>query len=367
MSKASTDLDHQAKANTAGRRLRWGIAGYGDVVHKRVAPAIVCSADAVLAGIWGRDLVRAQRTASNFATVGTDNLRSLCRDIDALYVATPVSSHLTIAAVGAEAGCHVLIEKPVSVGLEEASQLESFARLNSIRIGVAYYRRLMPAAKWLKERIDAEAFGKPIRASVCFSMPFAPLPTDPMLWRHDRTVAGGGVLADAGSHRMDLLSMLFGRPAWLSATFDDFTQHACERSAKVRLQWTERFCADIDVRWGEGRFDRLELEFVNARLVLDPLDSGAIQIWEGGSLIGVTELSAPANPHLALIRDFETAILGGVAPACDLMDGLFIDKMLLAAATSDAIRRPVELGSQDERAPHIRVDTHSRAGHPASR
>jgi predicted dehydrogenase len=157
---------------------------------------------------------------------------------------------------------------------------------------------------------------------------------------------------------MDLLSMLFGRPARLTATFADFTQQACERSAKVRLLWTERFYADIDVNWGESRLDRFELEFEKARLVLDPLDGGSIQMWEDGSWIGVIELPAPANPHLALIRDFETAILSGLAPVCDLFDGLFVDKMLLAAETSHAVRRPVELASQDGSRPHTRADTH---------
>jgi predicted dehydrogenase len=155
-------------------------------------------------------------------------------------VATPVSSHLKIATAAASEGCHVLVEKPLSVGLEEVGRLESFARSNGIRIGVGYYRRLMPAVGWLKEKIKAGAFGEPREASVRFSVPFAPSPADPKAWRYDRAVAGGGVLADAGSHRMDLLSVLFGRPARLAATFSDFTAHDCERSAKVMGQGISR-------------------------------------------------------------------------------------------------------------------------------
>jgi predicted dehydrogenase len=360
MSKASTDPDHQvvSKVHATGQRLRWGIAGYGDVVHRRVAPAIAAGTNAVLAGIWGRNLARAQQAASHFATVGTDDLRSLCRDIDALYVATPVSSHLSIAAAGASAGCHVLIEKPVSVGLEEVGQLKRFARLKRVRVGVAYYRRLMPAITWLRKRIDAKAFGEPRGASIRFSMPFAPLPTDPMAWRYDQAAAGGGVLADAGSHRMDLLSMLFGRPTRIMATFADFTEHGCERSARVRLLWDERFHADMDVNWSGRRLDRLKLEFEQVCLVLDPLDGGFIQMWKGGSCIGVIELPAPANPHVALIRDFESAIRDGLSPACDLVDGLFVDEMLIAAATSNAVGGPVELAGRNVSTPHVRAGTH---------
>ena len=60
-------------------------------------------------------------------------------------------------------------------------------------------------------------------------------------------------------------------------------------SGQVRLLWDKRFHADMDVNWSENRFDRLKLEFEQVCLVLDPLDGGFIQMWNGGSSIGVTE------------------------------------------------------------------------------
>jgi hypothetical protein len=128
-------------------------------------------------------------------------------------------------------------------------------------------------------------------------------------------------------------------------------------SGQVRLLWDERFHADMDVNWCESRLDRLKLEFEQACLVLDPLDGGFIQMWKGGSRIGVVELPAPANPHMALIRDFESAIRDGLPPACDLVDGLFVDEMLIAAATSSAVGGPVELASRVS-TPHVRAGPH---------
>jgi hypothetical protein len=92
--------------------------------------------------------------------------------------------------------------------------------------------------------------------------------------------------------------------------------------------------------------------------VLDPLDGGSIQMWNGGSRIGVIELPAPTNPHMALIRDFESAIRDGLSPACDLVDGLLVDEMLIAAATSNAVGSPVGLASRNVSTPHIRAGTH---------
>lgn len=368
MSKASTESERRttSAAHATSAPLRWGIAGYGDVVQRRVAPAIASIENATLACFWGRNLARSRQIASRYATIGTDSFDDLCQGIQALYVATPVNSHLTIAMKAAAAGCHVLIEKPLGAGMQQAGQLGVVARSNSVRVGVAYYRRLMPAIRWLKERIDAKAFGEPRRAMIRFSMPFAPSPADPMAWRYDRAVAGGGVLSDAGSHRMDLLSMLFGRPTRINAAFDDLTQGGCERSARVRLSW-EQFHADLDVSWSKPFQDRFELEFEEASLVLDPLDKGTIEIREARGQTGSIELPGPANPHEALIRDFQMAIGNGRAPVCDLFDGLFVDRMLIAAARSDSIGCPVELEGPDESTAGISTGMPLRGDQPESR
>jgi predicted dehydrogenase len=165
-----------------------------------------------------------------------------------------------------------------------------------------------------------------------------------MVWRYDRMIAGGGVLADAGSHRLDILSILFGPPVSLTARFQDVTAGGCERAAQVSLAWQDGLVAQLDVAWRANRQDRFEIEFESAGLVLDPLDGGAVQIcWRDGRTDWL-ELPGPPNPHGPLVRDFELAVRDRRAPACDLSGGILVDQMLAAAAISNSAGGAVRLG-----------------------
>nr|WP_247320882.1 Gfo/Idh/MocA family oxidoreductase [Bradyrhizobium sp. 21] len=343
MSKAFTSSLRNRSIDASRQPFRWAIAGYGDVVQRRVAPAILAGENVVLAGIWGRTLARASETAVRFGTVATDAIAPLCDSIDALYVATPVSSHMELATLAAGAGCHVLIEKPLSAGLGQVSPLAQLARSKSLCIGVAYYRRLLPAVRWLGEEIRSGRFGRSRSALVQFSMPYTPSPNDPMVWRYDRMIAGGGVLADAGSHRLDILSILFGPPVSLIARFLDVTAGGCERAAQVSLAWQDGLVAQLDVAWRAHHQDRLEIEFESAGLVLDPLDGGTAQIsWRDGRTDWL-ELPGSPNLHEPLVRDFELAVRNQHAPACDLSGGILVDRMLAAAAISNSTGSAVRL------------------------
>jgi predicted dehydrogenase len=322
---------------------RWGIAGYGDVVQRRVAPAVAATNRCVLAGIWGRNIERARATASAYGAYGTDDLSDLCGRIDVLYVATPVIAHLAVAAAACRAGCHVLVEKPLSAGLGDPLALHELAQTRRRRVGVAYYRRLMPHVQWLRREIARGRFGAPLRAAVIFSSPFDPADGDPKAWRLDRRQAGGGVLADAGSHRLDLLAFLFGPPSTLEARFANVTDRDCERLAQVQLGWGCGLRADLVADWGSAAADRLELIFEGAHLVLEPLDCGTIQVRPLRGERDELAFAVAANSHQPLIEDFDDAVRSEQEPVCTLRDGLCVDRMLAAAFESSAAERRISL------------------------
>jgi predicted dehydrogenase len=323
-------------------RLSWGVAGCGDVVRRRVVPALAASHPHRLAAIWGRDKGRATAlAASQNVALATDEFSRLCAAVDAVYVATPVSSHLALTAAALDAGCHVLVEKPLNVGLAPVAPLLDRNGAGRPLAACAYYRRLAPALRWLFGAVRAGKFGRVRRVEVSFSSPFDPTADDPMVWRLDRSVAGAGVLADAGSHRIDLLLWLFGRPARLRAQLEDITPGGCERRAALMLQWPNGHEAACSFAWTEARHDRFVVEFERARVSLDPLDSGCVIIsgTEGGDLR--LEFESAANPHLQLIEDFERAVASGSAPACPIEAALDVDDVLLAAVRSQGHMVPI--------------------------
>ncbi|MEU5576424.1 Gfo/Idh/MocA family oxidoreductase [Streptomyces huasconensis] len=316
--------------------MRWGIAGYGDIVTRRALPALRALGEEP-AVLWGRDPHRAARVAERYAVPrsGADP-RVLLTDVDAVYVATPVAAHVPLARAALDAGLPVLVEKPLAGGLATGAALDTAERC----AGVAYYRRLAPAVRRLRAEL---ADWTPERVEVRFRCAFAPGPGDPMRWRTDPAVSGGGVLADAGSHRIDLLLHLFGRPYEMTARLGGRFPRGAERRADLTLRWRSGLRAHCLVEWSEGpSIDRVELTGAGRTVTLDPLDAGR--------LTGLAEtpllLPPAANPHQPLFADFAGAVARGGAPVCPVAEARLVDEVIVAAERSEAAGgAPIRLGA----------------------
>ncbi|MBM7168585.1 Gfo/Idh/MocA family oxidoreductase [Streptomyces sp. G44] len=316
--------------------MRWGIAGYGDIVTRRALPALRALGEEP-AALWGRDPHRAARVAERHAvpTSGADP-KVLLSDVDAVYVATPVAAHVPLAQTVLAAGLPVLVEKPLAGALATGAALDATGPC----AGVAYYRRLAPAVR----RLRAELAGwTPERVEVRFRRAFAPGPGDPMRWRTDPAVSGGGVLADAGSHRIDLLLHLFGRPYEMTAHLGGRFPRGAERRADLTLRWRSGSWARCLMEWGEGPpVDRLELAGGGRTVALDPLDAGRLTGLAGAPLL----LPPAANPHQPLFADFAAAVASGGTPVCPVAEARLVDDVIAAAERSEAADgAPIRLGS----------------------
>ncbi|MGW7548379.1 Gfo/Idh/MocA family protein [Streptomyces sp. NPDC054770] len=317
--------------------MRWGVAGYGDVVTRRVLPALHALGEDAVA-LWGRDEGRAAQVALRHGVPRHgDDPHILLTGADAVYIATPVALHVPFARAAHASGLPVLVEKPLSAAVRH----DGGALRTGGYVGVAYYRRLAPAVRRMVHEIATAGPG-PARAEVRFRCPFDPAPDHPMHWRTDARVSGGGVLADAGSHRLDLLLMLFGPPAEVRARFADRFPGGAERRADLDLRWAEGTRAHCLFEWSEQPpADSFSVRRGSRTVTLDPLDSGRVRL---AGADGVRELSLPPAPnqHQPLIADFVDAVAAGTPPACPLADAESVDAVIVAAGLSHAAGgRPV--------------------------
>ncbi len=249
--------------------------------------------------------------------------------VDAVYIATPVVSHVPLTQAALAAGRHVLVEKPLggSLAYDQASLLAQ--RPAAPVSAVAYYRRLAPA--WLLVKKLTQDRG-PLRIATSFRSSFAPDVADPMYWRTVLEVSGGGVLADAGCHRLDLLCCLLGSPTVSQASLAGHLPGGAERVAKVQLSWADGSQAELDCEWtasGQSR-DSIRITGSGLEIRLPAIDTGIMTVRSDG-VTSRRQLPPPPNPLVPVLRDFLHCVATGARPACTLADAIVVDDLIRSA------------------------------------
>src|SRR6266545_6047888 len=166
-------------------QIRWGLIGCGDIAQKRIAPAFRDSASCELVAVSRAQSELAASFAKQFgARRWYLDWRKLLLDeeIDAVYIATPVHLHAEQAIAAAEAGKHVLCEKPMAMNVRECDRMIAACRAHNVRLGIAYYRRFYPAVRRIAQLLASDAIGAPVFAQMIASEPFDPKPRQPRHW-----------------------------------------------------------------------------------------------------------------------------------------------------------------------------------------
>ncbi|MDQ3255488.1 MAG: Gfo/Idh/MocA family oxidoreductase [Acidobacteriota bacterium] len=194
-------------------KLRWGLIGCGDIARKRVAPALRDLPNCELIAVSRARADLAQSFAAEFgARRWPADWRELIvdKEIDAVYIATPVHLHAAQTIAAAEAGKHVLCEKPLAMNVAECDRMIEACRAYGVTLGVAYYRHFYPVVARIKEIVSAGEIGDPVLAQINAFEYFDPDPNHPRGWLIEREQSGGGPMFDFGCHRIEVLVNLFG-------------------------------------------------------------------------------------------------------------------------------------------------------------
>jgi predicted dehydrogenase len=285
----------------------------------------VCRARADLAESFARE-VGARRWYPVWRGLLTDP------EIDAVYVATPVRLHAEQTIAAAEAGKHVLCEKPMAMDLAECDRMIAACRASGVTLGIAYYRRFYPVVARVKHLIDEGAIGTPVLAQMMAFEPFDPRPGEPRSWLLQRSESGGGPMADFGCHRLEVLLHLLGPLRRVTSVVSTIAlDREVEDTATALLQFERGASGMLAVTHAAAdRQDTLDLYGTRGSIRVPALNSGEITIRVDG--VERSESLPPAlNLHLPLVEDFVEAVRTGRAPAVDGHVGRAV------AAVQDAI------------------------------
>jgi predicted dehydrogenase len=189
----------------AQRLIRYGIIGFGLHAVRRLMPGFTMATNSQVTALSRRDLTKARNSAAEYNVAHAfESPIDLCRcpGVDAVFVATPNSSHVNNVMIAIESGKPALCEKPMGVNRDECSRMVEAARQAQVILGVAHIFRFARSITSLRERVAAGQIGRPVLVRSEFSFPGR---THARLWLTDAAIAGGGPIADIGVHCLDAL------------------------------------------------------------------------------------------------------------------------------------------------------------------
>ncbi len=197
------------------KQINWGFIGCGEVTERKSGPAFNLVEGSRVVAVMSRSKDKAASYAERHGIPRyyTD-AQSLINDpqVNAVYIATPPSSHATYAIMAMKAGKPVYVEKPLAASYMDCQRVMRISRETGVPCFVAYYRRKLPYFDKVQELLLDGAIGKVVNVQIRFSVPPRDLDYNStnLPWRVQRDIAGGGYFYDLAPHQLDLLQEFFG-------------------------------------------------------------------------------------------------------------------------------------------------------------
>lgn len=313
----------------------FGIVG-GGMIGAVQAAAIQQIGGAKLLAVCGRDENKAEEFAAKFGCAAyTDYDKFLQHPgLQIVNICTPSGTHAELGIRAAEAGKHVLVEKPIEINLERADALIAACDKAGVKLGVIFQSRFLPAVQRIKQAIDEGRLGKLMLGDALVKWYRAPEYYAPGSWRGTLKMDGGGALINQAIHTVDLLCWMMG-PAESA-----FAMKAALRYPHIEAE---------DTLVGTVKFQNGALGVVQAATSAKPgfkrrleisgergtviLDGDAISVWaidgEDSNLGEAEQLTdGSANPaaisnegHRRQIEDMMHAVIENRAPMIDGREG----------------------------------------------
>jgi predicted dehydrogenase len=310
-----------------------------------------------VAAAFSRSAARRAAFAARFPFPTTDDLAAILADrsISAALVLTPPNAHLEVATALAEAGKHILLEKPVEATSARAAALVEACRRAGVTLGLVFQHRFRPASERLAQIIAAGTLGEIAAASVAIRW-WRPQSYYDEPGRGTLARDGGGVLITQAIHTLDLFQSLAGPVEEVAAFAGTTRLHRMETEdicgAALRFRNGAIGTLDATTASYPGFPERIEIVGTKGTAVLS--GSLAVHYHDGAreDLAAPAETGGGADPmafsndaHRGVLADFLGALDGGGAPRVDGVEALKVHRLIDALLRSAAERRPVAVGA----------------------
>jgi predicted dehydrogenase len=298
--------------------MRFGVLGTGFWARMIHAASLAEHENAELVGVWGRDLAKAKALGAEFEVPGYADLDELLAEVDAVSFSLPPAVQVPWAIRAAEAGKHLLLEKPIALAVEDADRLVDAVRANGVASVVFFTFRFQQAtATWLEQAARTKLAGG--HGSWLGSLYEPDSPFKDSAWRKEQ-----GALWDIGPHALSLFIPALGPVTAVTAagglgdTVHLVLHHESGAASTVNLSHT-----------------------------VAPMSSG-VEFFVHGDAGRITLLPEPGpaarQAHAVAVDELTAAAVTGGAHPCDVTFGRDVVAVLAAAqrALGSGCRENVE-------------------------
>lgn len=331
--------------------MNWAILGTGRIARK-LAEAINEAEGAAAVAVGSRDGARAAAFAREFGipkAYGSYEELLADPEVQVVYISLPNSLHAEWTARAAEAGKHILCEKPLGVSADEAAAMFEAARRGGIWLMEAFMYRFHPQTLKVQELLAAGAVGpvRLVRSSFSFSLPYS----DTENVRLNAALAGGALM-DVGCYPVNALRWITGRApkrvaasaVWGASGVDELLSATCEYDGGLLGQIACGLRAGrhhtIQIAGEEGLIE------VPEAFTPDPAAETVVRLWQGRASIPQEFRFPPVNQYRLEVEGFQRLISAGHGgPEQPLGETLDNMSTITALLTSAREGRAVEVAS----------------------
>lgn len=334
------------------RPIGWGVIGCGGIADKRTIPeGIIPATDSKLVAVMGPHKEKVEAVADKYGVSGRyTDVESLLSDpqVDAVYIGSPNYVHHRQVIAAAEAGKHILCEKPLAMTVKECEEMVSVCKREDVRFSAGFMMRFHSCHKEALRIVDGGLIGDLVTGRIQFACWY---PDIPGAWRQDPVQGGGGCLMDLGIHGINLLRMFLGDVVEVFAYNDTLTfGYPVEDSSTVTMKFETGIYGMVDsyfnIRYpaaGNG----LELNGTKGSIITEGTigqeSKGSLSVSVENGEKGQVITPVPVNIYKAEAEDLIRSIREGTEPLNSGEEGLKDQKIAMAAYESSRTGQKVRI------------------------
>ena len=203
------------------KKLRWGVIGAGGIADRRTIPGMMTAKNAELVAVMEINADRAEELRQKYgAKYAYTSAEELVKnpEVDAVYIASPVVCHAEQAKLAADAGKHILLEKPIGMTAKQGKEVVEYCESKGVKIAAGFMMRFGSHVMNMKNAVADGKIGTVVSGYSQFTLW---CPDEAGNWRQVKAKSGGGSLMDMGVHCIDLMEYISGSRVTKVASFNE--------------------------------------------------------------------------------------------------------------------------------------------------